>query len=266
MIVNRIDRAILLIRGEKVMLDSDLASIYGVTTKRLNEQVKRNLGRFPADFMFQLTRQEHRSLRYQFGTLRWGEHAKYLPYAFTQEGALMLANVLNSDEAIEAVQVARALFVRLRRLLTSTPNLPESSMLWKESTTFNSVLFDAIRELMAPPDVTGKEIGFERKERRSEVIEVSGRARKSPGLDGSPVVIGCFAGISSYFSIRTPSSVKILFTMPRRRPNRQRESKLKSFFGFLGLFKTKSNDRFDQQLGNLAAGATVLSKGIPSFS
>jgi hypothetical protein len=92
--VERIERAILSIRGEKVMLDSDLVELYGVETKRLNEQVRRNLNRFPPDFILQLTLQEWESLRSQFATLKRGEHRKYLPHAFTEHGALMLANVL----------------------------------------------------------------------------------------------------------------------------------------------------------------------------
>jgi hypothetical protein len=109
--VERIERAILSIRGEKVMLDSDLAELYGVETKVLNQAVKRNIERFPADFMFQLTQEEYDDLvrlRSQFVTLKRGEHRKYLPYAFTEHGALMLANVLNSERAAQtSVQVVR---------------------------------------------------------------------------------------------------------------------------------------------------------------
>jgi len=103
------------------MLDVDLAALYGVTTKRLNEQVRRNLERFPADFMLQLTREEWSALRSQFATLKVGrgQHRKYLPYAFTEHGALMAANVLNSPRAIEvSVYVTRA-FVQLREMLAS---------------------------------------------------------------------------------------------------------------------------------------------------
>ncbi len=99
--VDRIERAILSIRGEKVMLDSDLAELYGVETKVLNQAVKRNATRFPPDFMFQLTAGEWESLRSQFVTLKRGEHRKYLPYTFTEHGALMLANVLNSERAAQ---------------------------------------------------------------------------------------------------------------------------------------------------------------------
>jgi hypothetical protein len=160
-IVSRIDQAILLIRGEKVMLDNDLASIYGVTTKRLNEQVKRNPGRFPADFMFQLTEEEKSEVVAKCDRLTRLKFSPYLPHAFTEHGALMLANVLNSDKAVAAsVQVARA-FVRLRRLLTSTPELARKlDALEKKYDVQFKVLFDAIRELMEPPEVPQKQIGF----------------------------------------------------------------------------------------------------------
>ncbi len=94
-----IEKKILLIRGEKVMLDADLAQLYGVEIRRLNEQVKRNIKRFPSDFMFQLTKEESDSLRSQFAILKTGRglHRKYLPYAFTEQGVAMLSSVLNSD-------------------------------------------------------------------------------------------------------------------------------------------------------------------------
>ncbi len=88
-------------RGKKAMLDVDLAQLYGVPTKRLNEQVRRNIKRFPEDFMFQLTWEEAKFLRSQFATLKRGEHIKYLPYAFTEQGIAMLSSVLNSERAIE---------------------------------------------------------------------------------------------------------------------------------------------------------------------
>ena len=117
--VERIERAILLIRGEKVMLDIDLAAIYDVTTKRLNEQVKRNLNRFPPDFMFQLTAAEKAEVVANCDHLIRLRFSSYLPYAFTEHGALMLANVLNSERAAQtSVMVVRA-FVRLRQILAS---------------------------------------------------------------------------------------------------------------------------------------------------
>jgi hypothetical protein len=114
----RIERSILLIRGHKVMLDSDLAELYGVTTKRLNEQVRRNLSRFPEDFMFQLTESETHLLRSQFATSKEGRGGRrYLPYVFTEQGVAMLSSVLNSERGINAIMerpVRRELILRVR--------------------------------------------------------------------------------------------------------------------------------------------------------
>ena len=157
----RIERAIFSIRGEKMMLDSDLAELYGVETKRLNEQVRRNPNRFPPDFMFQLTAEEWESLRSQFATLKRGEHRKYLPYAFTEHGALMLANVLNSERAAQtSVMVVRA-FVRLRQMLASNTELARKlAALENKYDAQFKVVFDAIRQLMSPPARPKREIGF----------------------------------------------------------------------------------------------------------
>ena len=162
--VERIERAILSIRGEKVMLDSDLAELYGVETKVLNQAVKRNAARFPADFMFQLTQEEHDDLvrlRSQIVTLKRGEHRKYLPYAFTEHGALMLANVLNSERAAQtSVMVVRA-FVRLRQMLASNAELARKlAALENKYDAQFKVVFDAIRQLMSPPEPKRREIGF----------------------------------------------------------------------------------------------------------
>ena len=162
--MERIEKAILFVRGERVMLDSDLAELYGVETKALNQAVKRNAGRFPADFMFRLTSTEAealRRLRSQFVTLKRGEHRKYLPHAFTEHGALMLANVLNSERAAQtSVQVVRA-FVRLRQLLSSNAELARKleSLEKKYDTQFRAV-FDAIRKLMTTEPPKRREIGF----------------------------------------------------------------------------------------------------------
>ena len=109
-------------RGEKVILDADLARIYGVETKAFNRAVKRNADRFPPDFVFQLSRKEFNSLRFQFGTLKTGrgQHRKYLPYAFTEHGAIMTANVLNSPQAVQmSVYVVRA-FLKMRSVLSDS--------------------------------------------------------------------------------------------------------------------------------------------------
>jgi len=157
----RIEHSIIVIREKKVMLDSDLAEIYGVTTKRLIEQVKRNIGRFPEDFMFQLTFQEVAILRSQFATSSWGGR-RYMPYVFTEHGAVMLATVLNSDTAIQAsIQVVRA-FVKLRQLLASNADLARKvNALEKKYDSQFAMVFKAIRELMEPPEKGKKKrIGF----------------------------------------------------------------------------------------------------------
>ena len=159
--MERIERAILLIRHEKVMLDLDLAAIYGVTTKRLNEQVKRNLMRFPADFMFQLTEAEKSEVVANCDHLARLKFSPHLPYAFTEHGALMLANVLSSERAAQtSVQVVRA-FVRLRQLLSSNAELSRKlESLEKKYDTQFRVVFDAIRKLMTPEPPKRREIGF----------------------------------------------------------------------------------------------------------
>ncbi|MBE7463831.1 MAG: ORF6N domain-containing protein [Planctomycetes bacterium] len=159
----RIERAILLIRGHKVLLDSDLAALYGVTTKRLNEQVKRNLRRFPEDFMFVLSAEEALVLRSQSATSKEGRGGRrYLPRVFTEQGVAMLSTVLNSERAIEVnIEVMRA-FVRLRRLLAGHEDLRRKieGLEAKYDKQF-AVVFDAIRQLMTPPDDPPRErLGF----------------------------------------------------------------------------------------------------------
>jgi len=160
----RIERSILVIRGEKVMLDADLAVLYGVTTKRLNEQVKRNRDRFPKDFIFQLTEREKREVVANCDHLKRLKFSPGLPYAFTEHGAIMLATVLNSPIAVKAsIQVVRA-FVRLRQMLASNADLARKlNALEKQYDEQFKVVFDAIRELMTPPAHTKKgKIGFRR--------------------------------------------------------------------------------------------------------
>jgi phage regulator Rha-like protein len=147
------------------MLDRDLAALYGVATKRLNEQVRRNLARFPDDFMFQLDAEEAEVLRSQSATLKLGrgQHRKYRPYAFTEQGVAMLSSVLNSDRAIEVnIAIMRA-FVRLREMLASNKDLARKlDALEKKYDAQFRVVFDAIRQLMAPPteDQKKRRIGF----------------------------------------------------------------------------------------------------------
>jgi hypothetical protein len=168
--IERIEQSILLIRGHKVMLDRDLAYLYGVTTKVLNQAVKRHQDRFPEDFMFQLTMEEARiwwtevrggGLRSQIVTLKRGQHIKYRPYAFTEHGILMLSSVLNSERAIKVnIEIMRA-FVRLRRMLASHADLARKlQALEKKYDAQFKVVFDAIRELMKPPESKKRPIGF----------------------------------------------------------------------------------------------------------
>jgi phage regulator Rha-like protein len=161
--VERIERAILSIRGEKVMLDSDLAELYGVKTGALNRAVKRNAARFPGDFIFQLTPKEAEILKCQIGisSSEHGGRRRSFPYAFTEHGALMLANVLNSERAAQtSVQVVRA-FVRLRQMLASDAELARKlKALEKKYDAQFKVVFDAIRQLMSPPAKPKREIGF----------------------------------------------------------------------------------------------------------
>lgn len=158
---------ILTIRGQKVLIDSDLAELYGVSTKRLNEQVKRNSRRFPKDFMFQLTNEEYDSLRSQFATLKRGQHRKYLTFAFTEHGTIMAASVLNSPQAIEmSVFVVRA-FVRLREIFFTHKELAQKisaleNRVSDHDTSIKSIIL-AIKQLMAIPQKTMKQIGFQQK-------------------------------------------------------------------------------------------------------
>ena len=161
--IERIERTIYLIRGEKVMLDRDLAGLYEVPTKAFNQAVKRHQERFPADFMFQLTKAEVATLhsRSQSVTLKQGSNIKYRPYAFTEHGILMLSSVLNSDRAVQVnIEIMRA-FVNLRRMLASNSEL--AGKLKEPERKYDrqfKVVFDAIRRLISPPPSARKPIGF----------------------------------------------------------------------------------------------------------
>ena len=158
----RIEKAIYLIRGEKVMLDRDLADLYEVETKALNRAVKRNLSRFPADFMFQLSAEEATGLRYQIGTSKKGRGGRrYLPYVFTEQGVAMLSSVLRSDRAVLVnIEIMRA-FVRLRQMLASNAELSQRlDELESQYDRQFKVVFDAIRKLMTPTPAGRKQIGF----------------------------------------------------------------------------------------------------------
>ena len=158
----RIEKAIYLIRGEKVMLDGDLAVLYGVETGALNRAVKRKLKRFPPDFMFQLTTDEADLLRCQIGISNKGRGGRrFLPYVFTEQGIAMLSSVLNSECAVAVnIEIMRT-FVKLRQMLASNAELGRrlDELESKYDKQFK-IVFDAIRHLMATPVVNQKEIGF----------------------------------------------------------------------------------------------------------
>ena len=169
-----ITQRIIVLREQKVLIDADLAALYGVQTRRLNEQVRRNKARFPEDFIFELTAEEFADLKSQFATSSWGGRRK-LPLAFTEHGAIMAATVLNTPRAVEvSVYVVRA-FVRLRELVGSHRELAKrlddleqkTEALAMQQDTFSrntrnqlKQVFEALRELMTPPDPPKRPIGF----------------------------------------------------------------------------------------------------------
>jgi hypothetical protein len=187
------------VRGQRVLLDTDLASLYEVQTKRFNEAVRRNLAKFPADFMFQLSADEWAALRSQFATLnasadkdaQRGRHRKYLPYAFTEHGAIMAANLLSSPRAIEvSVYVVRA-FVRLREMAITHSDLAKRLADLEQKTESLSMnhdtisrntrnqlkkVFDALRELTEPPALPRKPMGFIAPQ--DKLSKTEGQARK----------------------------------------------------------------------------------------
>jgi hypothetical protein len=158
-----IDQAIRLVRGHRVMLDADLATLYGVQTKALNQAVKRNRTRFPPDFMFQLRGEEAMVLRSQIVTLKGGhgQHRKYRPYVFTEQGVAMLSSVLHSERAIQVnIAIMRA-FVHLREMIGSNKVLARRlAELEKKYDVQFRVVFQAIRELMEEPQSKSRRIGF----------------------------------------------------------------------------------------------------------
>lgn len=178
-----ITQVIILLRGQKVILDADLARLYGVTTKRLNEQVRRNPDRFPADFVFQLSDEEARNLRSHFATSSSGYGGRrHKPYAFTEHGALMAASVLNSPRAVEVgVYVVRA-FVRMRELLAGHAELSHKLAELEGRVDGHdehiAALIEAIRQLLTPPDPPQRRLGFRARERKRPYIVKSTSQRR----------------------------------------------------------------------------------------
>jgi hypothetical protein len=167
--VERIEKSIFLIRGHKIMLDADLAELYGVTTKRLNEQVRRNISRFLIDFMFQLDEQETSALRSQIATSKEGRGGRrYLPYVFTEQGVAMLSSILHSERAIQVNIAIMRVFVRLREMMATHKELAFKLVELEERLEGHDEkiqnIFEAIRQLMTPPEPPRKKIGFEAKE------------------------------------------------------------------------------------------------------
>jgi hypothetical protein len=166
--VQRVAQSIRWIRGQKVLLDSDLAALYGVTTGNLNKAVKRNAQRFPSDFMFRLSTQQVQNLRFQLGISRWGGR-RALPYVFTEQGIAMLSSVLNSDRAIRVNIAIMRVFVKLRQTLETNRELAQNfseleQRVGKHDEEIAAIL-EAIRRLMAPPKKPRREIGFHVREK-----------------------------------------------------------------------------------------------------
>jgi hypothetical protein len=161
-----IERRIYLIHGQKVMLDSDLAELYGVTTFNLNKAVKRNAGRFPEDFMFQLSKEETESLRFQIGMSKPGRGGRrYLPYVFTEQGVAMLSSILSSERAVLVNVAIMRTFVKLRQLLATHKDLAEKlaflEVKYQKHNKDLKVVFEAIRRLMSPEKPPRhRQIGF----------------------------------------------------------------------------------------------------------
>lgn len=180
--IANVEGAIHLIRGQRVMLDSDLGAIYGVTTKRLNEQLRRNRSRFPSDFAFQLTAEEFTNLKSQIATSSFHGGRRYRPWVFTEHGALMLASVLNSEIAVQAsVRVVRA-FVRLREMVAANAQLAvkleELERRFDSHDDAIANLFATLKQLLEPAEAPKRrEIGFHVREEAARY-----RVRKAPGI------------------------------------------------------------------------------------
>lgn len=177
--VERVEKTILLVRGKKVILDADLAKLYGVTTKRLNQQVKRNSDRFPEDFMFRLTQKEKNKVVANCNHLSNLRFSPALPHAFTEHGAIMAASVLNTPRAIESsIFVVRA-FVRLRQIMATHKELARKLLELERHLKGHDqqiqAIFEAIHQLMTPPEKPKRKIGFTVKEKQ----KAYGKKRKS---------------------------------------------------------------------------------------
>jgi len=162
--IERIEGKIYLVRGQKVMIDRDLAGLYGVLTKNLNKAVARNRRRFPDDFMFQLSKEEYSALRFQTGTLEKGRHSKYLPFAFTEQGVAMLSSVLNSERAIEVNILIMRAFVKIKEALAThkevSRKLKELEVRLDGTDAQVQSILEAIRKMVEPEQRPKRRIGF----------------------------------------------------------------------------------------------------------
>lgn len=159
-----VSQYIITIRNQRVMIDADLARLYGVSTKALNQAIKRNIGRFPQDFMFRLTSDEKNELVTNCDQFKNIKHSISLPYAFTEHGAIMVASVLNVPKAIEiSVYIVRA-FVKMREMLSANRNFLQKLLTLENRVTDhdNSIkmIFDVLRKMLTPPQITKRKIGF----------------------------------------------------------------------------------------------------------
>ena len=168
-----IESKIFFLRGKRVMLDRALAILYGVETRALNQAVRRNMRRFPEDFMFQITKEEFNSLRSHFVTLKRGQHRKYLPYVFTEQGVAMLSSVLNSERAIQVnIQIMRA-FIKLKEMLSTHKDLKQKIEEMEKKYDYQfKIVFDAIKQLIRTTSRT------KRQNRFSKIMEVRGKLTK----------------------------------------------------------------------------------------
>ena len=159
--IEQISGKIYHLRGVKVMLDRDLATLYQVETRILKRNVRRHIDRFPDDFMFELTKDEERSLRSQFGTLKRGQYSKYSAFAFTEQGVAMLSGILNSKRAIQVnIQIMRT-FTKLRYMLTETEELKQAIQDLKNQTDEKfEIVFEALDQLIKENDKPKRKIGF----------------------------------------------------------------------------------------------------------
>src|SRR5881398_2352690 len=167
--IERVAQSIRWIRGQKVLLDSDLAALYDVTTGNLNKAVKRNSDRFPSDFMFELKPEELTNLKFQFGISRWGGRRRSRPHVFTEQGIAMLSSVLNSERAIKVNIAIMRTFVKLRQMLDTNRELAQKfseleRRVGKHDQEINTIL-EATRQLMALPENLRREIGFHVREK-----------------------------------------------------------------------------------------------------